>query len=163
MGNVYFDETELNQDSESWNMQKAVEMFHLRNQRVPTIVDLKRISEFLTVPKESVDAEQDEYVGLEPSKVLVSPMRESSTKKAKGFEVYLRGSKLGQKRSYQKAVQWFKKVNKREPDAKDLEKLSQFMEFNKDGVEEEEYLVPVKKLRFEQEEDEDNQEMIDIE
>merc|ERR1712079_365204 len=118
-------------------------MFHLRNQRVPTIADLKRISEFLTVPKESVDAEQDEYVGLQPSKVLVSPMRESGSK-AKGFEVYLRDSKLGQKRSYMMAVQWFKKVNKREPNTKDLEKLSQFMEFDKDGVAEEEYLVPVK-------------------
>merc|ERR1712228_652572 len=74
--NVYFDETQLNQESESQNMQKAVDMFQLRNQRVPTIVDLKRISEFLAVPNESVDAEQDEFVSLEPSKVLVSPMRE---------------------------------------------------------------------------------------
>ena len=165
---VYFNEQDLSQQSESIKLQKAVESFKMRNQRVPTILDLKNMTEFLSVPNEVYDEETnnttDDSEAEETITVLVSAVKETTTSKA--FTVYFEDSKLSQEETEKIAVKMFQTVNKQEAAEEDLVRIRTFIGKEAD-LKEQEFLVPVKANgTFEDEEDDEDvvdEDIIDIE
>jgi len=176
--NVYFDEADLSLQAESENLQKAADSFRIFNREAPSIEQLKHLAAFLTVPNDPSDdewsvasiAEETEVVST--TKVLVSPVSEK--KSSKSFNVYLGDSKLSQKESEQIAIKWLKRFNGgQEPSEEDLIKIQTFIQKDAE-LTEQEFLIPVKQLRFqdedneqkseeEEEQDQGDEDMIDIE
>merc|ERR1719474_1034141 len=80
---VYFDERDLSEDAENSNLVKTATAFESMHRRSPTTAELLRMKQFLSVPNELVD-EEEEHSMTEtmkqvdcmraPSKVLVSPV-----------------------------------------------------------------------------------------
>jgi len=56
---VYFDERELSEEAESSNLVKTVDSFKMMWHREPTRSELNRMKQFLSVPSELVEEEQD--------------------------------------------------------------------------------------------------------
>merc|ERR1719348_824868 len=57
--NVYFDERELSQEAETSNLSKTVDSFRMMHRREPSRSELNRMKQFLSVPSELVDQEQE--------------------------------------------------------------------------------------------------------
>jgi len=161
---VYFDERELSEEAESSNLVKTASAFEMMHQRPPTIIELQRIRQFLSVPNELVDEEEehsmtetvkqiDSAKPRTPSKVLVSPVSEKKT--AKRFNVYLEDSKLSQKESEQTAIQWFQRFNHRAPNDEELSKIKAFVQTDA-KLTAQEFLVPVRSLNFDAVDDDDS-------
>jgi len=160
---VYFDERDLSEEAESSNLVKTARAFESMHQRPPTTLELLRMKQFLSVPNELVDEEEEQSMTESmkqidsaqpraPSKVLVSPVAEK--KAAKRFNVYLEHSKLSQTESEQTAIQWFSRFNRREPNDEELSKIKAFVQ--KDAqLTEQEFLVPVQSLDFDAVHDDD--------
>merc|ERR1711972_875010 len=135
------------------------------NNREPTTFELQQLRSFLAVPKElDMDGDNDDDTDLEqkgartPSKVLVSPVQDKKT--AKRFNVYLEDSKLSQKETEQIAVKWFNRFNKREPSKEELSKIQAFIAKDVD-LKEQEFLVPVKALNFDDVDGDDDEKDIE--
>jgi len=161
---VYFDERELSEEAESSNLVKTASAFEMMHQRPPTTIELQRIRQFLSVPNELVDEEEehsmtetvkqiDSAKPRTPSKVLVSPVSEKKT--AKRFNVYLEDSKLSQKESEQTAIQWFERFNHRAPNDEELSKIKAFVQTDA-KLTAQEFLVPVRSLNFDAVDDDDS-------
>jgi len=178
--NVYFNEADLTQQGECENLKAAADSFRIFHNEAPTVSDLKHLAEFLAVPNElDYEEESDEPVAemesvIKATKVLVTPVAEK--KAGKRFNVYLGESKIPQKESEQIAIKWLKRFNGgQEPSEEDLTKIQAFIQKDAE-LTEQEFLVPVKKLQFEDQEDDqkseeeedqdqeqDDEDMIDIE
>jgi len=57
--NVYFDERELSQEAETSNLSKTVDSFRMMHSREPSRSELNRMKQFLSVPSELVDQDQE--------------------------------------------------------------------------------------------------------
>jgi hypothetical protein len=136
--NVYFDEDDLSRQSESSNLKKAMEMFKVRNDRVPTISECKNIAAFLSVPNELCDEEDIQTASVpitrSRAKVFVSSITETDS--AQGFSVYLEDA-VGDETM---AIQRFEQSSKREPNVKELSLIKAFMATDSD-LKEESYVV----------------------
>jgi len=155
---VYFDET-------TGSLKMAERSFLKMHGQKPTASELEQIRAFLTMSKpEEVDSdsadEQDSEQNSKrtPSKVLVSPVQEKKT--AKRFNVYLEDTKLSQKETEQIAVKWFNRFNKREPTKEELSKIQAFIAKDAD-LKEQEFLVPVKALNFDDVDGDDDEKDIE--
>jgi len=124
--NVYFDEEDLNRSAESNNLKRAIEGFKRRNQKDPSLSQLKRMATFLAVPNELCDEEDIEPTATATarinSKVFVSNTIDKET--ASSFSVYLENEKQGDE---EVAICCFRRINKRDPEPKELSNLRAFL------------------------------------
>jgi len=123
--NMYFDESELNEDAANSNLVKTVEGFKSMNGREPTCLELNRMKLFLSVPSEVCDEMEDDAVN-----VITSQMVQSTKGKAASWNVYfdheeLSASKVTQ--NLKNAVHAFQARNGRRPNSSERERIQQFV------------------------------------
>merc|ERR1712121_470675 len=214
----YFNESDLNEEAEKSNLVQTVEGFKMMNGREPTQVEVYKMKQFLSVPNELMDGEEEiagtsillksqkvsrgggvswtvyfdettgslkmaersflKMHGQKPTASELGQIRafltmskpqevdsdsadeQDSEKTAKRFNVYLEDTKLSQKETEQIAVKWFNRFNKREPTKEELSKIQAFIAKDAD-LKEQEFLVPVKSLNFDDVDGDDDEKDIE--
>jgi len=131
--NMYFDESELNEEAENSNLVKTVEGFKLRNGREPTRLEVHKMKQFLSVPNELVDGEE-EMAGT--NTVLQSQMVSSKRGGSASWTVYFDEARS----SLKKAKRAFLKMHRRSPTTSELDQIRSFLavpsELDMDGLDE---------------------------
>lgn len=118
--NMYFDESELNEEAENSNLVKTVEGFKMMNRREPTRLEVHKMKLFLSVPNELMDGEE-EMVGT--AIMLKSPMLTSKRGGGASWTVYFDEARG----SLKKAKRAFLKMHRREPTTLELEQIRSFL------------------------------------
>jgi len=153
--NMYFNESDLNEEAEKSNLVQTVEGFKMMNGREPTQVEVYKMKQFLSVPNQLMDGEEEllaEEEKQNASKVLVSPIQNKKT--GKRFNVYLEDKKVSQKQMEQVAVKWFNRLNKREPTKEELAKIQAFIAKDAD-LKEQEFSSSAKALKSDKADDDE--------
>jgi len=123
--NMYFDESELNDDAANSNLVKTMEGFKLMNGREPTRVEINKMKLFLSVPSEVVDEMDGDAVNVITSKMVKSMKGSAASWNVYFDEEELSASKLN--KNVKNAVEAFQSRNGRRPNSLERKQIQQFV------------------------------------